>query len=844
MHRFYDDPLGFVMFAYPWKTDKSLQLVKLPEKYRERFPDYEFGPDLWACEFLEELGEEVKKRGFNGRDPVAPIREAVASGHGIGKGHRLDIQVDTPNGRAVWGDLKPGNIVFGENGEPVLIKAINMFNAPFYRVKFDDRSYCDVSSGHLWKVKGRQERRKGLDQWRTMETIQILEAGVKRPNGVSGARQWELPVQGAAQFEEREIDLHPYFVGLWLGDGIKGHPAYAKPYPEIKERLIGFGYKISSSQDNLIHRLLSVSQLLVDPVFSCYSHERYIPDDYKYNTIENRLELFRGLCDSDGEIHASGSIGYSTSSRKLAADVVWLARSLGCKAMIQPTIKQPFYKDKQGQRIDCKDSYRVTINAPFNPFTIKRRKEKYKPSEPRYLKRWIDSIEYIGEKDGMCIEVDSKDGMYLANDFIPTHNSTIVAWLVDWIMSTRPFCIGTITASTAPQLQTKTWAQIAKWTKICITGHWFEISSGKGNMKMWHKQNPTSWFCSGQTCKEENSEAFAGQHAANSTSFYIFDESSRVPDAIKEVAEGGLTDGEPMMFAFGNPTRNSGWFYDCFHSMRHRWIIRKIDSRRVQITNKSQIAEWLEDQGEEGENSDFFKVRVRGEFPAMSINQLISRDLAELAARRRIAYHQFEFAPVIIGVDCAWEGDDMTVVMMRQGNASQLLGKWQNIDDMVLGSMINQWIDEYDADATFIDQAWGSGVISYLRHVDQAPIPINFGSNALNPIYKFKRTEMWCEMALWLTEGGVIPNNPRLIDDLCAPDIIPLSNGQKMLEKKKDMKARGLPSPDFGDSLALTFSDKVSKREISEREMLLQGRISKRNQNSRKVIDLFSLNVK
>jgi hypothetical protein len=106
--------------------------------------------------------------------------------------------------------------------------------------------------------------------------------------------------------------------------------------------------------------------------------------------------------------------------------------------------------------------------------------------------------------------------------------SALVAWLVDWIMSTRPGAQGTVTAVTAPQLRTKTWAQIAKWTKKCITAHWFNITTGMGTMRMERIGQGETWFCQAQTCAEENSEAFAGQHAPTSTSFYLFDEASGV----------------------------------------------------------------------------------------------------------------------------------------------------------------------------------------------------------------------------------------------------------------------------------------------------------------------------
>ena len=163
--------------------------------------------------------------------------------------------------------------------------------------------------------------------------------------------------------------------------------------------------------------------------------------------------------------------------------------------------------------------------------------------------------------------------------------SAITGWIVTWIMCTRPFSQGTVTANTFQQLDTKTWSQIRKWMKLSVASHWFTI----GASKIYHNDYPESWFCSAQTCREENSEAFAGQHAANSTSFYINDEASAIPDIIFEVQDGGLTDGEPMQFNFGNPTRNTGRFRECWRKFRHRWKTYKVDSRDVQITNKEYL---------------------------------------------------------------------------------------------------------------------------------------------------------------------------------------------------------------------------------------------------------------
>lgn len=388
--------------------------------------------------------------------------------------------------------------------------------------------------------------------------------------------------------------------------------------------------------------------------------------------------------------------------------------------------------------------------------------------------------------------------------------SACTAWLVDWIMSTRPFCKGVVTANTGAQLESKTWAEIAKWTKKCITGHWFEVATGRGSMKMYHRQHPESWQCTAQTSKEENAESFAGLHAAASTPFYIFDEASAIPEAIWEVAEGGLTDGEPMFFAFGNPTRNSGTFHKTFNGMRHRWITRQIDSRTVAITNKSQIQQWIDDYGLD---SDFVKVRVRGKFPSMSAKQFISTTDADAAYGRNLKPDQYNFAPKILTCDPAWEGDDELVIGLRQGLYFQILRTIaKNDNDMQVANILANLEDEHQADAVFVDAGYGTGIVSAGRTMGREWTLVWFGSESSDIGCLNKRAQMWKEARDWLKAGGAIPKDTVLYNDLIGPETVPRADGKIQLESKKDMKSRGLPSPGRGDALALSFAFPVTKR--------------------------------
>lgn len=390
--------------------------------------------------------------------------------------------------------------------------------------------------------------------------------------------------------------------------------------------------------------------------------------------------------------------------------------------------------------------------------------------------------------------------------------SALTAWLVNWIMSTRPYCKGVVTANTAPQLETKTWAEIAKWTKRSITGHWFEVAAGRGSMKMCHRDYPESWRVDAQTCREENSESFAGLHAANSTPFYIFDEASAVPDAIWQVAEGGLTDGEPMFFVFGNPTRNSGAFFRCFNAQKHRWSTRKIDSRLARITNKQQIAEWEQDYGED---SDFFRVRVKGEFPRAGSNQFISSEVVLAALARELEPRVFAPYPRYLGVDVARFGDDESVIIRRQGPKVFAPKGMRGVDTMMLVGHVLDEVREFSPVAVFVDgTGLGGGVVDRLRELMVPVVDVQFAASAVDSKqYTNMRAELWGRLRDWAPTAD-LPAQQGFMEELTAPEYGFNSRMQIQLERKEDMKKRGLASPDRSDALAVTFADYEAARTL------------------------------
>lgn len=395
-----------------------------------------------------------------------------------------------------------------------------------------------------------------------------------------------------------------------------------------------------------------------------------------------------------------------------------------------------------------------------------------------------------------------------------TGKSAMGAWLAWLILSTRPGSIGTVTAGTSTQLEERTWAAIQWWGNLCITKHWFDIQS-RG---IYHKKDPENWKVLAQTCKEENAQSFAGQHARKSTSWYLFDEASEVPAGIWTTAMGGLTDGEPMFFAWGQCVRNTGAFYEvCFGSQSARWNGRTVDSRTSRFTNKVFIEEWL---GDYGEDSDFFRVRCMGLPPSASELQYIDRKRVDEARKRKI--HDSLSDPLIAGFDVSGGGKAWNVIRFRRGLNMNVLPpiripgeKDQDRSQRVAlcAELLNERRPERKLSALFVDTAFGAPIVTTLRAMGHTlAFEVNFGSESPDPLhYGNCRAYMYGQMKEALLLGALPPADEELARQLCLPGYHFRTGTSKLvIESKADIQKRGEKSPDDADALALTFARKVA----------------------------------
>lgn len=381
--------------------------------------------------------------------------------------------------------------------------------------------------------------------------------------------------------------------------------------------------------------------------------------------------------------------------------------------------------------------------------------------------------------------------------------SALVSWIILWFMSTRPNPQIVVTANTQTQLNSKTWRELAKWHKLAIHFHWFNWTATKFSLL----ESPETSFAMAVPWSENNSEGFAGTHDENV--LIIMDEASGIADKIWEVASGAMTTPGAMWLAFGNPTRNTGRFRECFGRYKHRWRTFQVDSRNAKMADKRILQQWVDDYGED---SDFVRIRVRGVFPRASSNQLIPGDLVAAARKRTSA--SFEHAPKIMGIDVAREGDDQSAFAFRQGNHLSPVERFRIPNLMQLASKAAERIREERPDAVMIDgTGMGAGVVDRLRQLGFEVISVMVGSrDVMKPEKYFNvRSEIWGKMKDWLGEDADIPDDQELEDDLIGIEYGFDINETIQLEKKKDMKKRGLASPDLGDALALTFFSTVVK---------------------------------
>lgn len=382
--------------------------------------------------------------------------------------------------------------------------------------------------------------------------------------------------------------------------------------------------------------------------------------------------------------------------------------------------------------------------------------------------------------------------------------TAFMAWINLWFMSTNKDPRIVVTANTFNQLTGKTWAELSKWHNMMVHKHLFEWSA----TKYVCLENPAEWKADATPWSKHRSEGFAGTHAK--AVLYQFDEASAIENIIWDVSEGAMTTERCIWLAFGNCTRNTGRFRECFGKFRHRWITRSIDSRTARKTNKAKIQQWIEDYGID---SDFVRVRVLGKFPRMASNQLISEDAVDFCMNEFKSVGH-EMYPVSICCDVARFGDDLTTIGVYQGRKQHEIKAYSKIDTVKTSTLIAEAYRYYKENCPgrrvhiFVDDIGvGGGVVDTLKSWGLPVTGVNSGATATeNDKYVNVRAEMWWKAAQAIAAGYELLPESRMKDDLINMEYIMTSKQMIQMESVKELKDRGLPSPDYGTNFVLQFA--------------------------------------
>lgn len=326
----------------------------------------------------------------------------------------LDAKILTPNGWTTMGKIQPNDFVIGSDGKSKkVLKIFPKGNKEVFKITFNDGSSTECCEDHLWFTTSLEESHKKNGSG-SVKSLKNIRESLR--TYISNANNHKIPLVNPVEFNYKNVIIDPYIMGVLLGEGTlsENYSAYFTSSDEQKK-------------DNIFNKEIKKFGLT-----ECKSNTKFIPNEYKINSIESRLSILQGLMDTNGLVSKDGNdVSYSTTSDQLAEDIKFIVQSLGGIAKINKKLNRYTYNDMENEII----SNVVSISLPDEmcPFRFDRKIERYK-SKKCPLSRIIVDISSVGIKETKCILVESKDHLYTTDEFILTHN-TIEEKLAPWFQA-------------------------------------------------------------------------------------------------------------------------------------------------------------------------------------------------------------------------------------------------------------------------------------------------------------------------------------------------------------------------------------------------------------------------
>lgn len=389
--------------------------------------------------------------------------------------------------------------------------------------------------------------------------------------------------------------------------------------------------------------------------------------------------------------------------------------------------------------------------------------------------------------------------------------SAWLAWLILWWLLTRFPARVAATAPTAHQLADVLWGEIAKWHRRLPEALRAALDLKSNRVEL--AGAPDESFAAARTARKEQPEAFQGFHCRHM--LFIADEASGIDDAIFEVGAGAMSTAGAKTVLTGNPTRNSGYFFDAFHKLRGRFWTLKVGSEEV-MRARGHIADVARTYGRD---SNAYRIRVLGEFPESMDETVIPLEWIEAALTRRVERIE-SFRPVW-GLDVARFGGDRSALAKRRANALlEPVRSWRGKDTMqTAGIVMEEWreTDERERPSEILVDSIGigAGVVDRLAELGLPARGVNVAEQpAASDRFARLRDELWWRAREWFAARDCkLARDPALIAELSAPGYGFTSSGKLVVESKDEMKVRGTVSPDLADAFVLTFAGGLDRVE-------------------------------
>lgn len=352
------------------------------------------------------------------------ILEGYIVTHNCGKAQPFTSKIVTRDGYKLMGDIKIGDMICGYNNTLNRVIGIHFWGIlDCYKITFSDGSYTHCNDKHEWTIFHHTKKELITKELRDFKD-NLNEGKIFK---------WCIPIT-ATEFNEQEVPLDPYLVGVLIGDGslTSNSVVFTNADIDIIEKVRTlipeqhvlkpsgkFGYRITCGRTGGYTPKIKQDMLDLE-LLGCNSYTKFIPNIYKYNTLENRYKLLSGLVDTDGYVSKTGMLSISTVSEQLRDDIIEVVQSIGGIAVAH--VKHT--KSQYGK--PC-TSYvvRISLDNYDNLDIIARKKERLNNRTKGPLFRRITNVEYVGQERMQCISVDNDNGLYITDNFILTHNSTL-----------------------------------------------------------------------------------------------------------------------------------------------------------------------------------------------------------------------------------------------------------------------------------------------------------------------------------------------------------------------------------------------------------------------------------